>query len=113
MWRDYEKKGTSVAIFLENTSAEVRYLELPLMGYKGYAIEEMGGGTPPVIAQERGVHNDLRIQVPGGYQGEVHVFYQGFTVFHIAEAVSLITILVILIGKALQKRKVWYERKRA
>lgn len=114
VWRDYEKKGTSVAIFLENTSSEARYLELPLMGYKGYAIEEMSGGVhPPVIAEERGAHNDLRIEVPGGYQGEVHVFYQGFLVFHIAEAVSFITILVILGGKALQKRKVQHERKRA
>lgn len=109
-WRDYEKKGTSVDIFLENTSGEARYLELPLMGYRGYGIEieeaEKNGASAPVIARERGAHNDLRIEVPGGYRGSIHVSYQGFAIFHVAEAVSLISILAILSGEALRRRKV-------
>ena len=80
------------------------------MGYRGYGIEieeaEKNGASAPVIARERGAHNDLRIEVPGGYRGSIHVSYQGFAIFHVAEAVSLISILAILSGEALRRRKV-------
>lgn len=105
-WRDYEKNGTSVDIFLENDSAETRCLELPLMGYKGYTVEETDGeGTAaPTVMQKRGAHNDLRIEVPGGYQGRIHVAYEGSLLMRMAEIVSLMSILAVLGGRVLQRK---------
>ena len=113
LWKDYEKKGTSIDVFVENTASGARYLELPLTGYKGYSAEGTEDGGSLAIAQERGAHGDLRIEVPGGYRGKVHVSYKGSVLFHIAEMVSLISILLVLGGKALQKRKVRNGRKSA
>lgn len=45
VWKDYEKNGTSVDIFLENDTSQTRYLELPLTGYKGYKAEDMRGAV--------------------------------------------------------------------
>lgn len=66
-----------------------------------------------VIAQERGAHGDLRIEVPGGYQGRIHVSYKGFPLFHIAEAISLISMLAVLGNKALRRRKMRNESRKA
>ena len=114
IWRDYEKRGTTVDISLENTTEETLHLELPLMGYKGYEIAEAenGGGASPNITEERGAHNDLRIEVPAGYKGRIQVAWRGFAIFRIAEAVSLASLLVILImwGRS-RKRKVQNEGK--
>ncbi len=95
-WWDYEKNGTDVSIYLENGADISRYLEIPLTGYKGYGIETEGVEERiPSIAETRGAHGDLRIEVPAGYHGRVRISYQGFAVFHVAEAVSLISLAVI------------------
>lgn len=85
-WRRYEKKGTSVDISLENMTSETRYLELPLFGYQGYEVAETEGegGAAPVIAQERGAHNDLRIAIPAEYKGRIQVSWKGFTLFDVS-----------------------------
>lgn len=105
VWSDYEKNGTNVKILLENTTAETRYIEIPLIGYKGYNIETTDVGTEsPIIAEERGTHGDLRIAVSSGYKGTIYISYEGFPAFHVAEVVSLITLIVVL-GTHLYQRK--------
>ncbi|GFI65478.1 hypothetical protein IMSAG185_01077 [Lachnospiraceae bacterium] len=98
LWQGYEKKGTDITIFVENTTAGIRYLELPLMGYKGYKVKEYDGigQNCPDIAEERGDHNDLRIAIPAGYNGKIKVSWDGFALFHAAEAVSIASIVIIL-----------------
>ncbi len=91
LWRDYEKTGTNVNVVLENTTEEVRYFEIPLTGYKGYAVVAQDTGRElPCIARERGAHGDLRLEVPAGYEGSVRVSYRGFAVFWAAELASLL-----------------------
>lgn len=106
VWQDYEKKGTDISMFVQNTTEETRYLELPLMGYKGYAVTEYADTqNPPDIAEERGAHNDLRIAIPAGYRGKIKVSWEGFPLFHAAEAVSAAGIGIILCRR-------WRARKR-
>lgn len=94
-WTAYEKKGTNVSLLLNNTTNETKYIEIPLIGYKGYAIEAEGAENVS-IAEERGSHGDLRIAVPTGYQGKMRISYEGVVLFHVAEAVSLISIIFFL-----------------
>ncbi|MBQ7954558.1 MAG: hypothetical protein IJ282_02290 [Lachnospiraceae bacterium] len=95
-WSGYKKKGTHITISLANTSGKVRYLEVPLMGYKGYGIKtEKTGADIPVIAAERGSHGDLRIEVPAGYEGTIQIAYEGLALFKAAEVVSLVTLLAM------------------
>lgn len=98
IYSDYEKNGTNVRMLLENITDETHFIEIPLTGYRGYEIRQEGeeAGDSPYITEERGSHGDLRIAVPGGYRGVVHISYQGFALFHVAEAVSLISLAAIL-----------------
>ena len=106
-WSHYEKKGTDINLSLENTTAETRYLELPLMGYKGYAVNILRseGQSEPYITEEVGNHGDLRIAVPAGYQGDIMVSYDGFPSFHVAEIVSLVSLAAIMVVYLYGKRK--------
>lgn len=109
LWSDYEKRGTDVAITLDNTTNEARYLEIPLIGYKGYNIKELEQvpeqTEKPSVAEEKGAHGDLRLTIPPGYKGSIQVFYQGFAIFHLAEGVSLVSLLAVVGMYLYEKRK--------
>lgn len=97
-WSMYEKQGTSIWLSVRNTTAEELLVELPLTGYKGYALEcSEYGAALPYITEERGDHEDLRIAVPAGYEGSMKVSYQGFTGFRIAELISAVTVIGIVL----------------
>ena len=108
-WSDYEKRGTVVSITLANTADEVRYLELPLIGYKGYGIKtfesESNQTGNPSISEEKGAHGDLRLEIPARYQGRIQVSYQGFAIFRAVEAVSLIGLLAAAVIYLYEKRE--------
>ena len=99
-WSDYRKKGTDVDISLNNTSDRTLSVEIPLMGYKGYGIEVLsneGIGTAiPYIAEAVGNHGDLKVDVPAGYQGAISISYQGFAIFHVAEVISVLSLVFVL-----------------
>lgn len=102
---EYQQKGTNITLRLSNHSEGVRYLELPLIGYKGYSVDAEGTGEVPYITEQRGSHNDLRIAVPGGYEGIIHISYQGFPIFRVAELLSVVSLIVIIITSLYRKGK--------
>ncbi|MCH5343527.1 MAG: hypothetical protein J1E64_05755 [Acetatifactor sp.] len=107
-WSHYEKRGTNVKLTLENSTTETRYLEVPLIGYKGYAVAGLGssgGQAEPYITEETGTHGDLRIAVPAQYHGNVVISYEGHPLFHVAEVVSLMSLIAIISAHFLGKRK--------
>lgn len=107
LWGDYDKKGLTINLHVENRSAQELYMELPLTGYRGYGIDADGETAVPYIAGDRGTHGDLRIAVPPGYAGDIRVSYKGFFLFRAAEAISGVTVLLWLgIGLARRFRKV-------
>lgn len=102
----YELDGTTIEIELNNTTSEVKHVELPLMGYKGYAVESEDGALPvPTITEETGAHGDLRLEVAGGFSGKIKVFYKGATIFRVSEIVSLITAGAVVVLYFRDKRK--------
>lgn len=96
-WSEYEKSGTNIAIFVENTYQEARVLEVPLLGYKGYQLEcDNTGSEEPYISEERGAHGDLRVVVPKGYKGNISIKYVENSLYLLADYVSLLTVLVMV-----------------
>ena len=104
-WSNYNKQGTSIQIAVENSNSQTAYLELPLIGYKGYGLECSTEG--PYITEQRGAHGDLRIAIPAGYKGELAISYQGFMSYRIAESISLITIIGIIFICSWRRRLQW------
>ena len=104
-YSQYNKVGTDVSIMLRNTTDKICYVEIPLMGYKGYCLEAENTDDMPYITEECGTHGDLRIAVPAGYKGEVRISYKGFLLFRIAEVVSLVSLLAILGWYLCEKRR--------
>lgn len=93
---NYEKNGTNITATIENRTDRECFIEFPLFGYRGYEVRGgKGEGMEPYISNVRGEHGDLRLSVPGGYQGTIEVFYKGFPIFYIAGLISVASIMVI------------------
>lgn len=107
LWGDYDKKGLTINLYVENQTSQELYMELPLTGYRGYGIDTDGEMAVPYISEEIGEQGDLRIAVPSGYKGNIRVAYKGFLLFRVAEGISGATILLWLgIGLGKRYRKV-------
>ncbi len=108
-WGLYEKKGTTIRISVGNTTKQEAYLELPVIGYNGYAIEIIDGNMQetPYITEKRGSHGDLRIAVPADYVGEIEISYKGHWSYRVAEAISLITLISLCGYGIFKRRKQW------
>lgn len=103
LWREYEREGLSVRLYIENPTEKELCVELPLTGYPGYELEADAGGDGPFIVRERGSHGDLRVAVPPGYEGRISVYYKGLAVCRAAEGISLAFILLCA-GLAVRRR---------
>lgn len=109
-YSSFEKNGLQMKVYVNNPAAQEKYLELPVIGYKGYGIrEEKSGTNSPYVADTKGSHGDLKIIVPAGYQGMLYISYMGFPVFRVSEVVSLLTGLMV--GLYLLKWRVYYGKK--
>jgi len=107
LWEDYDKKGLTISLHVENRTPQELYMELPLTGYRGYGIDADGETAVPYITENRGGHGDLRIAVPSGYAGTIRVSYKGFILFRVAEVISGVTVLLWLgVGMIRRYRKV-------
>lgn len=107
-WSDFEKQGNSMQIDVSNATDQEKYLEVPVIGYKGYRVD----GTEnidimPYITEMKGAHGDLRIAIPGGYSGTLLIGYRGFFSYRIAEIISVITIIGVLIFVIKGRRSQW------
>lgn len=118
LWWNYDKKGTNIRISVKNESGQERSLELPLLGYRGYAVQtrEQGGETEgnreadrtvevPVVAETRGAHGDLKIAVPAGYEGDLEIFYRGMPLFDVAGGISAGSLILGAAGAYVLKRR--------
>lgn len=103
-YTNYVAAGTEATLDLTNTGDETRYLEIPLTAYRGYALRGGGDGEKPYLTETRGAHGDIRIAVPGNYEGSITVFYEGSFLFRTAEAVSLISLGILLVQRLVDRR---------
>ena len=100
----YEKHGTTVN-FAVNDIEEDCYVLLPLLNYKGYrVISEDGSITNDNLST--GENAVVRIDIPKEYSGGVvTVRYQAPWYWHVAEILSVLSIVVLVISYCRDKRK--------
>lgn len=99
----YEKQGTRIEMTVESGDAE-GYVLLPLMNYKGYAVTSNDGiiNNDHLGMGEEGV---VRVSIPADYSGTLLVSYRGCWYWRVAELVSLVCIVYLVI-------MIWKEKKR-
>lgn len=96
----YEKDGLSVRAQVQaHTDAKIA---LPLFGYDGYRAEL--DGKP--LEWTAGADNRLTVGLPAGAQGALRVYFAGKPVWRAADAVSLLTALVLALTAIKRKRGV-------
>lgn len=99
--QNYTKEGldTITTMQVDNGSGEY-WVELPMLYYKGYTAEDVVSGERFEIVS--GNAGDVRVLLPAGYDGSLHVWYSGMWYWRVAEAVSLLALLgiAILWGKS-------------
>ncbi|MCI9142145.1 MAG: hypothetical protein HFH87_05900 [Lachnospiraceae bacterium] len=104
-YTDYALNGTKATLNIENTVSEMRYLEIPLTAYRGYELQASSDqGGQPYITEARGAHGDIRVAIPGDYEGNITVSYKGPILFHIAEGISIISFISFALWETLKKR---------
>lgn len=97
----YDRKWLEIELALENTSQGESYVEVSLLHYKGYAAEDMGGAGPFPVTD--GENHCVRVLIPPGYEGRVHITFRQPWYWVAAGIVSLVCqVLAVLLyyGKA-------------
>lgn len=92
---DYKKNGTTID-FTVDYSGEDGYIYLPLLAYNGYSAK---GDTAEISNKIVGVGDNmvLKISIPDGYTGRIHVYFRGFRIWRAAEVVSLLTLICLIL----------------
>jgi len=73
---------------LENSDDAMPWIELPMTYYKGY--KAIDADTGEVLPIEYGTNGHVRVLLDKGYEGNIHVWYNGMWYWHIAEIISIL-----------------------
>ena len=88
-----ERRGLRMECAVKNSSAAEGYIDLPLIGYYGYAARDGQGSRLAVSTAE---DSRLRISIPSGFDGTVLVDFKGSLLWKAASLISLLSILALL-----------------
>lgn len=84
----FDKENLDTVTQLRTRAEEGEYwLELPLLLYKGYRAQDMETGES--FAIQAGENQVVRVLLPSGYSGNLHVWYAGMWYWRAAEFISL------------------------
>ena len=95
---DYHKHSTEAVMQVEAPQGGT--VTLPLFGYDGYRAELNG----EEIAWTLGENNRLKVEIPAGTQGELHVWFADKLLWRAAEMVSLLAVLGMMAVCARRKK---------
>lgn len=92
---DYEKKGTALhAMLSEQREHGESWVEVPLYYYPGYHASLDGVET----SAGPGENGEIRVMLPAEFkEGELRVWFEDFTAWKIADGVSAVTAVVLLL----------------
>lgn len=83
-----------------NAGTGESYVEVPLIYYPGYRAETGG----QALAAVQGDNGLVRVLLPAGFQGTVEVRFAVSLLWRVAEAVSLLGVIIMLLWEILRKR---------
>ncbi|MDO4566341.1 MAG: hypothetical protein Q4B42_03320 [Oscillospiraceae bacterium] len=91
----YEKEGLKVEMRLANASSGEAELTVPLLYYPGYSARAAESGE--ALELFSGENGTLTLRLPAGFEGEVEIDFVGETIWHMADAFSLLTLLFLTV----------------
>lgn len=103
----YEKSGLTMDVNCSNEGSGEGQIQLPLLYYKGYRAWDLDTGER--FETFAGDNFSVAVKLPGGYSGIVRTAFVSPVYWRIAEAVSVITFVLLTAAGAIQKDK---EKKR-
>lgn len=92
---EFHKNYTNIYVHVE-TGENVGLLELPLLYYRGYRAFDIDTGKEFTVYKNGG-SAQLGVIVNENYDGTIKIYYAGKVSWHIAEIVSAITLISIVI----------------
>lgn len=95
------KVGTKSTILIINPTGEEQILYMPIVFYDGYRVSnvsESADGVERVPELLETEHGTVGIKVPADYYNGAHIEYKENVTYRIAEFVSLISLLIIVMG---------------
>lgn len=102
--QNYSKEGLDTITTLQVEAGNGEYwVELPMLYYKGYTAEDVVTGERfETISGDSG---DVRVLLPAGYDGSLHVWYSGMGYWRVAEVISLLAAVgMIAVGYCAKKK---------
>lgn len=87
----WQGQGT---VLCENRGTEPAAVNLPLLAYRHYTAADAETGTPLTLTENE--KHCLQLTVPAGYRGTVQVRYTPPIGWHLAELVTLVTLLGLI-----------------
>ncbi|MDR0220989.1 MAG: hypothetical protein LBI54_06260 [Lachnospiraceae bacterium] len=88
-WRQYNK----ITVSLINYSNQSDFIEVPLINYPGYRAVDLETGARLNVSD--GLSSRVKVEVPGSYSGSFVVRFVSPWYWRLAEAVSVLTIVVL------------------
>ena len=85
-----DRNGTRFMLYISNVSSGDEYIDLPIMGFSGYAVND------DQISVSRGDNQRLRLNIPAGYNGAVNVYFREPVLWRVCEIISLGTLLWLI-----------------
>ena len=92
--------NTGTEITAEVSSADGGAIEFPLFAFDGYKAELDGRE----IAIARGDNNRIRVEIPAGTSGPLHIWFAGKLLWRVADLASLATVAALCVY-VIRKRK--------
>ena len=94
-WQEMERKGASLCIAVENGSTIEKDFSVPLMYYKGYQAKSMEDGTSlDVFSGNNGM---ATVSLSAGYKGRIRFEFASPWYWHLAEIITLLTGIYLLL----------------
>lgn len=86
-----------------NEAGQESFVELPVFAYKGYQAWDADSGE--LLAVSSGNNENVRVSLPEGYHGRVVLDFVSPWYWRAAEAVTAVSVLGLLLWKALDRKK--------
>jgi hypothetical protein len=99
----YESDHGTITFICDNISDEEQLVQIPIMNYDNYHAYTSDGSE---LAIENGDNNRLSVWVPSGYNGTIRIQYEIPLLWKIANIVTVITFMAIVIIYSVMLKKV-------
>lgn len=102
-YSDYEKVGTHIKISVVNNQSVTGTVRVPLLFYSGYHARDVGTGNELLVYN--GDNHQLQIEIPADYNGYIAISYCEKDLWIVADFISVITLIVIIICLVIRNRQ--------